>query len=286
MRKSIVRILSKAIQQIAPKYIAGPEVEDATRLCRQIERCGWTSTICPWDGPHDSPALVFSSYRKALHALAKEKFDCYLSIKVPSLKYDFNLLKELLELAAEHNTRVHFDALGPDTASASFALLERAAKIYNNLGCTLPSCWRRSSADAERAIELAVAVRVVKGQWSDPAQPRVDSRARYLDLIDVLAGRAPTVAVASHDVALAKESLTRLQKRGTPCELEQLFGLPLRIDRVAKPLGISVRVYVPYGYAYMPYALSEIKKRPAIVGWLLRDLFINKTHVNDYVRAA
>lgn len=276
MRCSIVKLVSMATEQIAPKYIAGLEVEDAIRICRQIAGYGWRSTICPWDGPNDTLEFVAASYRKALEAIRKEKLDCYLSIKPSSLRYDFDLLKELLELASEHNTRVHFDALGPETASASFALLERAAAIYKNLGCTLPSRWRRSSADAERAAQLKVAVRMVKGQWPDPAQPEIDSKAHYLDLIDVLAGRVPHVAVASHDVGLATDSLVKLKNSGTPCEMEQLFGLPVRVGDVAKPLGISVRVYVPYGYAYLPYALSEIKKRPVILSWMLRDFFSSR----------
>ncbi len=281
MQKSIAKILSKATQRIAPAYIAGTEVEDAIGVCRQIDRDGLLSTICPWDGPHDSVDLVTSSYRKALDAIRVEKFDCYLSIKVPSIKYDFDRLRELLDLASEHHTRIHFDSLGPDTASPSFALLEKAVNIYKNIGCTLPSRWKRSSVDAERAIELGAAVRVVKGQWPDPDQPDGDSRARYLDLIDVLAGRVRMVAVASHDAALARKSLIRLKKSGTPCELEQLFGLPLRIESVAKPLGINLRMYIPYGYAYLPYALSEIKRRPIILAWLLKDLFTEKRIAKD-----
>ncbi|MGB9073610.1 MAG: GNAT family N-acetyltransferase [Terriglobales bacterium] len=286
IRKSIVKVASMVTQQIAPKYIAGLEVEDAIRICRQIDGYGWRSAICPWDGPNDTLDLVASGYRKALHAIRKANLDCYLSIKPPALRYDFDLLKELLELASEHNSRVHFDSLSPDTASPSFALLERAKHIYKNLGCTLPSRWRRSSADAERAVDLEVAVRVVKGQWPDPAQPAIDSRAHYLDLIDVLAGRVPKVAVASHDVVLATDSLLRLKKSGTPCEMEQLFGLPLRIGDVAEPLGITVRVYVPYGYAYLPYALSEIKKRPVILSWILRDLFYQDNSLRTLGKSA
>jgi len=276
MREAIVKVLSNVTKQIAPQYIAGSKIEDAMRMCRQINQRGWRSTICPWDGPNDTPELVASSYQQALHAIRQERLDSYLSIKVPSLKYDFERLKELLDIASQHRTRIHFDALGPDTASASFGLLEKAAAYYKNLGCTLPSRWKRSAADAKRAIELGVAVRVVKGQWPDPDHPGIDPRAGFLELIESLAGKAAMVAVASHDASLASESLVRLLRAGTPCELEQLFGLPLRIDRVAKPLGIAGRIYVPYGTAYLPYALSEIKKRPIILSWLLKDFLTNK----------
>jgi|HubBroStandDraft_1064217.scaffolds.fasta_scaffold02441_3 CelD/BcsL family acetyltransferase involved in cellulose biosynthesis len=275
IRTSIGKLASRVFQHIAPRYVAGPEIEDAIRICRQLDVKGWGSTICPWDGPNDTPKAIASSYTKALQAIAAAKLDCYLSIKVPSLKYDFGLLKGLLEVASQHNARVHFDSLAPDTASRSFALLDKAASIYRNLGCTLPSRWRRSATDAETAVALGVAVRVVKGQWADPAQPDIDWRRHYLDLIDILAGRVSMVAVASHDVELAKDSLVKLTQSRTPCELEQLFGLPLRVREVAKPLGVSLRIYVPYGHAYVPYALVEIKKRPVILSWIVRDLLLN-----------
>ncbi len=282
MRKAISRILYRAAQHIAPAYIAGPEVKDAIRLCRQCDQNGWYSTICPWSGPNESPEIVASHYRDALSALKGETLDCYLSIKVHSLKYDFNMLKEILDIASEKNTRIHFDSVGPETASPSLSLLERALAFYKNLGYTLPARWQRSLSDANRLIDMGVAIRVVKGQWPDPVEPSLDPAARFLDLIDLLSGKAAKVAVATHDVELAKKSLNKLRCAGTPCELEQLFGLPLRDDRIAKPFDIKVRLYIPYGYAYLPYDISEAKKRPVIFVWLLKDLLIGKR--NAYKR--
>jgi proline dehydrogenase len=274
MRKSLSRVLSRTAQHVARAYIAGLEVTDAIRLCKQVDQHGWHSTICPWDGPNESPERVLSSYREALGAITRESLDCYLSIKVSSLQYDFGRLKELLTLASAHNIRLHFDALGPETASSSLALLARALTVHHNIGYTLPARWRRSLSDANRLIDLGVAIRVVKGQWPDPDAPHLNPAACFVDVIDVLAGRAADVAVATHDVALAKTALKRLQESGTPCELEQLFGLPLCVDRVAKPLNVTVRLYVPYGYAYLPYALSEAKKHPVIFARFFKDLLI------------
>jgi proline dehydrogenase len=274
MRTLIIRILNWVAKHAAASYIAGPEVKDAVRVCRQVAEHGWSSTICPWDGPHDSPEYVVSTYKTALNSIIGENIDSYLSIKVPSIGYNFNFLTELVKIAREHGVRIHFDSLAPDTASPSIALLERTLKIYPHVSYTLPSRWGRSITDVNKIIDLGVPVRVVKGQWPDPAESNIDSGSNFLKLIDVLAGRASHVAVATHDTSLAKESLTRLQASGTVCELEQLYGLPMRVDSVANPLGIPVRVYIPYGYAYLSYALSEMRNRPIILAWLLRDFFI------------
>jgi proline dehydrogenase len=81
--------------------------------------------------------------------------------------------------------------------------------------------------------------------------------------------------VATHDPPLAREALRRLHAAGTSCELELLFGLPMNaVMEVAKEQGVSVRLYVPYGEAYMPYALSQARKNPKILGWFIRDILM------------
>jgi hypothetical protein len=66
--------------------------------------------------------------------------------------------------------------------------------------------------------------------------------------------------VASHDPALVAWSAERLEHAGTPCELELLYGLPTRrVLSVAAGSGLGVRVYVPFGTAYLPYGLRGPK---------------------------
>lgn len=76
--------------------------------------------------------------------------------------------------------------------------------------------------------------------WRDP-----DIESNYLALVSRLAGRSAPVAVATHDPGLADRALRLLLAAGTPCELEQLRGLPTRRTMaVAKDLGVPVGIYV------------------------------------------
>jgi proline dehydrogenase len=157
---------------------------------------------------------------------------------------------------------VHFDATGPDDAEPGWKLLAEIARP--GVGATLPSGWRRSLADAGRALELGLRVRIVKGQWPEP---EVDERAAFLALVDALAGRASHVAVATHDRPLAAEAIARLEASGTFFEHEVMLGLPRRGD----PLG-PTRVYIPFGHPYLPYAPGRARRNRRVAGWIARDL--------------
>jgi proline dehydrogenase len=64
-----------------------------------------------------------------------------------------------------------------------------------------------------------------------------------------------------------------LKAAGTPHTWELLYGLPMKQAlRLAARHGIQARVYIPYGAAYLPYALGKLRDEPRIAWWMLRDL--------------
>lgn len=266
---------SAVAKRTARAYIPGATIEDALRVCHWLSDQELASTIAFWDGPENTPPDVAERYLAGVDLISREKLDSYLSIKVPSIRYDWDMLARVVDRGREASVRVHFDSLGPETADETFALIEKASVRHPDLGCTLPGRWVRSVDDAERAVRMKLGVRVVKGQWADPSRPKLDSRANYLAIIDRLAGRVPRVAVATHDVPLMRECLKRLRAAGSYCEVELLFGLPVRPGiRVAREMGVPARLYVPYGEAYLPYTLSMARERPVVLWWIVRDTLL------------
>jgi proline dehydrogenase len=273
---AVSRLVWRAWEPIAERaarsYIAGPELRDGLHKSLALGQQGVATTICPWDGPGDSPRQVADWYLAALRAINGTALDCYLSVKAPSLKFSRELLAEILETAGQGGIRIHFDSLALDDADRTWRLIHYAAARHPHVGCTLPARWRRSSSDLVQARELGLSVRVVKGQWADSESSEPETREHFLALVEQLTGHASPVAVATHDPSLAREALTTLRRVGTRCELELLFGLPMRSQlQVARTLGVPVRVYIPYGHAWLPYGLSQVRQNPRIVWWTARD---------------
>lgn len=264
------------LRRLAGSHIAGPTVGDALAICRDVAARGWSMTICPWTDAQTVADAAFLLYREAIRAITENRLDCRLSVKPPALHDERDKVLALVSDARPGNVYLHFDAHGPETADPTFRLVEEALRVYPRVGCTLPSRWQRSLDDAQRVRELGLGVRLVKGQWSDPLHRGIDPRDNFLAIAKELRGTTGLISVATHDARLASEALTILKESGTPCELELLFSLPLGVLRVARTLQLPVRIYTPYGHAYLPYNIMHVPTRPGIALWAVKNFLVGK----------
>ncbi len=274
MPNPFLSIKQKILHRIAASHLAGPTLTDAVHVYNLATERGWSSTFAPWTDPAVTLQVTADQYLAALHTILDGSLNCYLSVKLPNLQYDFGLISELVEIGKSGGIRIHFDSMDPDSASPTIKLVERILASYHNVGYTIAARWQRSARDARQVVEWGIPVRVVKGQWPDPLVPKTDVRKNYLAVIDALAGKAVHVEVATHHRPLARESLHRLLQAKTSCEMGQMSGLPQNCATLSKELHVPMRLYIGYGYPSLPYSIREVQARPAVVGWVIRDFFL------------
>lgn len=242
----------------ARKYLAGSRIDDALKVCVDLEEKDIFTTVSYWDRREDSIHDILRENHQILNRIEVNGLDSYLSFNLSSLRVGERLqtriLEGLVQAGQDRNMLIHLDAFGYGSAQRSWDVLERIVKKGNPMGGTLPARWNRSMQDALRLGHQNVRLRLVKGRHFDPLEKngKVFSQKqlhqRFLKLVDCLKGRKATVAVATHDYALAYESLTRLQESSTPCELELLYRVSSsRLIKWAQNREIPVRLYVPYG---------------------------------------
>jgi len=269
-------MLQKIVRRLAASHIAGSSIESALDVSRRAVANGWSTTLCIWNGPDGTPALLFQEYRSLIEALQKETGNFNLSLKTPSFHYDLELLRQIIILATKQKIGIEFDSHGPESADRTLNFAQQLRPHCDRMTCSMPARWARSVQDADWAVEHRIGVRIVKGQWNDPEAPGLDYRENYFNIIDRLASRDTKVFVATHQPSLAREALHRLKQSGTPCELEVMFSLPLEVTKIAERMDVPVRVFIPFGYPYLPYNISDAHTRPAIALWGIRNFLVGR----------
>jgi proline dehydrogenase len=269
VRKFVSRLAAPVVRRAASSYVAGPELDDASRVALRLQGLGYLVTIGYWNGDEDSPRHVADSYLQSLAGMQARNFD-HLSIKLPALDYSYDLLEEVIGAAKKLEVGLHFDSLGSETADRTLSVLDRVRSTYSDFGITIPTRWKRSLQDIDWAIERNVRMRIVKGQWAESASANTEQD--FLPVIKHLAGRVSQVNVATHNPKLIGESLEWLKAAGTCGNVELLYGFPTRQPlNVARQFGAPVRFYVPFGHAWLPYCLSQARQNPQILFRILKD---------------
>jgi proline dehydrogenase len=264
---ALSRLLLPWMQRLARDRVGGETIDDAMYVAANLATQRMASTLGFWDTAEYSGRQVMDIYVSVVERVARSGLDGSVSIKPPAIRFDSQWAAELAAAAASAQVRLHCDSHAHDTVEASQGIEQAMLRALpsGSLGTTLPGRWSRSLSDADRALDLGLGVRVVKGQWPDPREPRRDLREGFLAVIDRLAGRARHVGVATHDVPLAAEAVSRLRAAGTPCELELLFGRPQALAlRWADENAVAVRAYVPFGKGYIPSAVGILARNPRL----------------------
>lgn len=270
--RAALRNARYALPHLVERLVPGPGPSAAARRCRKLNRNGLAATLGYFQAASALPEDIVAANVAAAGHLAGREGDAYLSVKAPPLRFEPARLREIADAAAASNMNLMFDAHAPKDAERTLDAVSDLLPDFPGTGFVLPARWIRSRGDAARFRDTSARIRLVKGEWADPEWRGMDVEASYLALAARLAGRAAPVAVATHDPGLAERALALLLAAGTPCELEQLRGLPARRTMaVASRLGVPVRLYVPFGPGWWPYALDKALARPYLLSWMVRD---------------
>jgi proline dehydrogenase len=270
--RSALRKTRYALPQLVEGLVPGPGAGAAARRCRKLNRAGLAATPGYFQSGKAGPEEIVAANVAVAGLLAGRAGEAYLSVKAPPLEFDPARLREIAQSAAVADLALMFDAHAPRDAERTLEAVSRLLPKFPRTGVALPARWLRSRGDAAAFRDSSARIRLVKGEWADPDWRGMDVEASYLALVARLAGRSAPVSVATHDPELAERALRLLLAAGTPCELEQLRGLPARRTMaVARNLGVPVRVYVPFGPGWWPYALDKALARPYLLSWMIAD---------------
>ena len=149
---------------------------------------------------------------------------------------------------------------------------------------TLQAYLRRTEADLAKQIHLGSKVRLVKGAFAAGRDiaftTRREIKANSRHLIDLMLSRQARQSgfypiIATHDERLHAFAIERARTNGwrqDEYEFEMLFGVRSGVAQELARQSERVRLYVPFGTDWWPYALRRIGESPRNAVLLIRSL--------------
>jgi proline dehydrogenase len=287
--RAIVRLLPivprSIVQRLSAPYIAGAALEDARGVVARLNSEAKLATVdvLGEEVKHAAEAeAVASAYHAALDAIAADRLDANVSVKLTALglELDVELCRSLLAtVVADAAARGIFVRIDMEHSGCTDDTLRLYRELRDagrdNVGIVLQSCLRRTLSDVAALADLRPSVRLCKGIYVEPASiaftDRRQIRDNFLLALDALLGAGSYVAIATHDEWLIERSLERVAGMGREAyELQMLLGV--REDRATELVtaGHRLRVYVPYGDRWYEYSLRRLQENPALAGMLAK----------------
>ena len=243
----------KFLFPLASRFIAGYDLETARPSVDKLLAAGYEVTI-DYVGEE-------SKTEKGVQNAASEYYNIIskytstpgvgISIKPTQLGalFDQDLCKNTIELishyAKKHNIPVRLDM---EDSRVIGLTIEMA--IYNKIGVAIQANHPSSKIYSIILRHFDIPVRLVKGAYRGSGYYS-DKKTKVM--FNYLAQYLSNVSIATHDESL-------LDKCNHHTDFEMLFGIRRDLQRKLKSDGKTVRIYVPYGNNWFPYALRRLRE--------------------------
>lgn len=287
--KSIMHVPGPIVGYFAKGYIAGSKLDDAVRVTEEFNRQGMLTTIDilgEFIKTREEARFFQDQCRQILQVIKARGLQSNLSLKPTQMgllldaEFALENIRELVKLAQENNSFVRIDMEDVACTDATIDFYRRLrAEFPGHVGTVLQSYLRRTPADIEALADAPMNFRLCKGIYNEPRShaykdPFVINR-NFIYCLEKLFQKQAYVGIATHDEKLVFESLRLIEQYGLKpdqYEFQMLLGVDEELRRIIVEGGHRLRVYVPYGEAWMPYSRRRLKENPMIAQHALKQL--------------
>lgn len=276
----------RILYPFARRFIAGEDLDTALVNIRRLNDNGFLCTLDVLGENTTNPEQAENAkqeYLELLKAISAYHMPLDLSVKLSQmgLKIDYNLcrqkVEEVINAAGQHTVR--FDMEGSDLTQSILDMCLDLHGPHNNLGIVLQAYLHRTEKDLETMLEKKISVRLCKGAYKEPPeiafQDMQDIRENFLKMAYPLLKEGHLPAIATHDENLIRHVLKFIKKENIAREsffFEMLYGVRRDLQKHLLDQGYQVRIYVPYGKAWLPYTLRRLAERKENILFVIKSL--------------
>jgi proline dehydrogenase len=276
----------RILYPFAKRFIAGEDRATAVKNIKSLYDQGFLCTVdVLGESVHTEDQAIAA--KKEYLALMKDIETFHrpvdISAKISALGMDISYdlckknVEDLIDAVGHHTVR--FDMEGSDMTERTLQLGLELQKTHKNLGLVLQAYLRRTDKDIQSVIEQGVSTRLCKGAYKEPEtlayQSMDEIRENFLKQIFHLLKHGSLPAIATHDEILIEQIREFIEKEKISRDsfyFELLYGVRRDIQQALLDKGYQVRIYVPYGKAWLPYTLRRLAERKENIIFVAKNL--------------
>jgi len=281
---------------LASRFVAGETLDESLPIVAELNRDGLHVALDKL-GEHvqdrEKALAARDAYIDLVRTLAdrddhgqRNRISIKLSMMGQLIDEDFceDNLRQLLDVAAEHDMFVRLDMEGSDLTQSTLNIFEAVYPDFpDHVGPVLQAMLKRTDRDVDRMCELGVSVRLCKGAYAEPEsiayRDMSQIRERYLDYMERLLRHTDYSGIATHDDRLidaTKAFADRHDIGRDEFEFQMLYGLRRTTQREMTEEGYNMMVYVPYGTEWFPYFSRRLREKKENVWFVLKNVLFRE----------
>ncbi|HPW45139.1 MAG TPA: proline dehydrogenase family protein [bacterium] len=283
--------LSKIAAPLTRRFRAGTTLKEALDCASKLSREGFLFTLDHLgehvSGKREADAAT-ELYVVLLKALKEYSLPRNISLKLSQLGMGVDselCLKNLERIVNATEELKGFVRVDMENSASTDVTLRMIKSAHKNrltpVGAVLQAKLKRTPDDLLSMLESGISVRLCKGVYDEPTeiafQSRSDIRREFLALAKRLLTSDMTHGIATHDEFIIDEVKKFILSNGiekSSFEFQMLLGIRIGLAKKLLAEGWKVRIYIPFGKAWLPYTIRrirEIKNRIAISDLFRRD---------------
>jgi proline dehydrogenase len=288
-----------AMSELAGRFVGGRDVAEAAETSLRLRSKGYSASLYYLGEYVKDVAVIKRSVAELLAItgkLADLRLETHISVDPTQIGHqvDEEMCRDNARILAQEIKRVRsgatatsgdflmLDMEDSSVTTATIALYELLRRESLPAAVTLQAYLFRSEDDLKRILQNGGAVRLVKGAFAENHDIAFTRRSEidrnYLRLARLMLsnearGTGFYPAFATHDAGLIDEVVKTANRAGWKqgeYEFEMLYGVRQDLQETLIQSGQRLRLYVPFGRDWWPYAVRRVGESPRNVRFLLR----------------
>ena len=261
----------KILYPFAKRYIAGDDFESAQFTANKVTSNGFELSfnyVGEYCKTIEEAKQAQNQYSEILNYYQDQKIDISIKLSQFGLLLNpevcENLVLKVAEQAHNNGQTIRFDMEHSTITDRTLDLcLQMNKEFPETIGTALQARLFRTKDDMIELMKNNVSVRLVKGAYLEKQTIALksyqDIQNNYLQLITLLGSRTDRrCAVATHDEIILDNILSRAD--ADRFDFEFIYGIRRDLQQKLKDQGQKVRIYLPYGENWLPYALRRLRE--------------------------